>query len=287
MGRDPDAAIVDRDRIGPGRGVVAEVVDRDRAAGGIQPAGPARAQLAKIERLEPAGADGLEGRRERPVADALTRPPGPAEGPVDAAGTRRRSRCVDSISGAVRSTASTNRLAAGKPSAASWMAGAMRSAGASRPYRAWASAQERTAPGTVMASGPRSGIDSWPARRRAAASAPAAARPDPLSATWRPAAASQISQNASPPRPQLWGATTPSTAFVAIAASTAEPPARRIARPAALARWWGATTAPWLPRAAGTGTHGRPSVTPAPARSGRPAPAWTAGVPGLATARAG
>ena len=59
--------------------------------------------------------------------------------------------------------------------------------------------------------------------------------------------------------PQLWGTTTPSTAFVAIAASTAEPPARRTPRPAAVARWCGATTAPRVPRASGTGDQ-RPSV---------------------------
>jgi hypothetical protein len=45
-----------------------------------------------------------------------------------------------------------------------------------------------------------------------------------------------MSQNASPPIPQPDGMTTASAAFVAIAASTAEPPAARIDRPAAVAR---------------------------------------------------
>ena len=48
---------------------------------------------------------------------------------------------------------------------------------------------------------------------------------------------------------------------MAIAASTAVPPARRIASPADVARWCGATTAPWDPLASAIGTSGR--VTPA------------------------
>ncbi len=66
-----------------------------------------------------------------------------------------------------------------------------------------------------------------------------------------------MSQKASPPIPQASPKTTARTAFVAIAASTAVPPARRIPRPAAVARWWGATTAPRPPRARGAGTSGR------------------------------
>ena len=171
MGRDPDASVVDRDRIGPGRGVVAQVVDRDRAAGGIQPACPARAEVATVERLEPARGDRLERRRQR-AGCGRARPAARAGRTAGTrAGTAASLPIVDAISGAVRSTTSTKRVDAGKPSAASWMAGARRSAVGSRPNRAWASAQERTAPGTVMASGPRSGIVSWPARRRAAASA--------------------------------------------------------------------------------------------------------------------
>ncbi len=45
-----------------------------------------------------------------------------------------------------------------------------------------------------------------------------------------------MSQNASPPMPQALPSTTARTAFVAMAASTALPPARRIERPASLAR---------------------------------------------------
>ena len=129
--------------------------------------------------------------------------------------------------------------------AASSMAGASRSARGRRPNRAWASAQERTAPGTVIAAdrGAASGLEAGRSQhgrdRRAADD-----RPDPLSASSRPAAASQISQNASPPIPQASPSTTARTALVAIAASTADPPARRIPRPASLARWCGATNGP-------------------------------------------
>ena len=129
-----------------------------------------------------------------------------------------------------------NSPQAGNPSRASSMAGASTWAGVSRPNRSWASAQDRTAPGTVIVSGPRRGIVVTPRSRSVAASIPRALRPDPLSATWRDSAASQISQNASPPMPQWFGTTTPSTAFVAIAASTADPPVRRMWRPAAVAR---------------------------------------------------
>ena len=149
---------------------------------------------------------------------------------------------------------------AGNPSRARSMAGARIAARSSRPWRRWASPHERTAPGTVIVRGPPRGSAVRPRARRASASAAAGARPDPLSADWCCAGSSQMSQKASPPMPQPLGMTTPSAAFVAIAASTALPPARRIERPAAVARWWGATTAPWEPRASGTGVHGCPFV---------------------------
>ena len=51
-----------------------------------------------------------------------------------------------------------------------------------RPCAACASPHERTAPGTVIACGPRNGQASRPRSRRAAALAPAGARPDPFRA---------------------------------------------------------------------------------------------------------
>ncbi len=141
---------------------------------------------------------------------------------------------------------------AGKPRPASSMAGARISARVSRPNRAWASDHERTAPGTVIVSGPCSGRCSWPRARSAAGSAAAPARPEPFSACCRRSAASQMSQNASPPMPQNSGPTTASAAFAAIAASTADPPARRIPRPASrrevVGRDDGAARSPGDPR---------------------------------------
>ena len=145
---------------------------------------------------------------------------------------------------AVRSTADTRPAQAGNPAPACSMAAARTASRGSRPQRACASAQERTAPGTEIPRGPRSGIRSRPRSRSACAEAAAGARPEPLSATCSPAASSHTSQNASPPIPQPLGMTTPRTALVAIAASTAWPPAASTARPADVARWWGATTAP-------------------------------------------
>ena len=54
------------------------------------------------------------------------------------------------------------------------MAGARIASRDSRPNRAWASPQERTAPGTVIVSGPRRGSAVSPVARSAAASAPRA-----------------------------------------------------------------------------------------------------------------
>jgi hypothetical protein len=86
-----------------------------------------------------------------------------------------------------------------------------------------------------MLSGPRSGIRSTPAPRTASTCA-AALLPEPLSATSVREDSTQTSQNASPPMPHALPMTTESTALVAIAASTAVPPARRTPRPAAVAR---------------------------------------------------
>ncbi len=115
---------------------------------------------------------------------------------------------------------------AGNPFRASSMAGARIASRDSRPAAAWASPHDRTAPGTVIVSGPRRGSSVSPVARSQPASACEPARPEPLRAACRPVAASQVSQKASPPIPQPLGMTTPSAAFVAIAASTAEPPAR-------------------------------------------------------------
>ena len=57
--------------------------------------------------------------------------------------------------------------------------------------------------------------------------------------------------NKSPPRPQLIGSVTPSTAFAAMAASTALPPAFKISMAASVASGWLVAAMPFLPTAGG------------------------------------
>src|SRR5687768_10379109 len=60
-----------------------------------------------------------------------------------------------------------------------------------------------------------------------------------------------MSQKASPPRLVMCGYTTASTALAAMAASTAEPPARSASRPASDASAWGHVTIPCRARVSG------------------------------------
>ena len=182
-----------------------------------------------------------------------------------------------------------NASSAGNPSRASSMAEARIRSRPSRPWRRCASPHDRTAPGIVTDIGPRKGRRSRPARRKRTGFASAGARPDPFSAVSVREPASQISQNASPPNPHAWGITTARAAFVAIAASTAVPPERRMSRPVAVARWWGATTPPWRPRASDAGTSGRLGVIRESLRpSGRAAAErWSGGDQGAAERESG
>ncbi len=136
----------------------------------------------------------------------------------------------------MRSIEATRPSHAGNPASACSIAGASTASRDSRPQRACAWPQERTAPGTVIPSGPRNGMRSRPRPRIASTLAPRAARPEPFSPTCSEAASSHTSQKASPPMPQPLGMTTPRTALVAIAASTACPPAASTLSPAAVAR---------------------------------------------------
>ena len=83
MGRHPDAAVVGRDRLGPGRGVGAQVAHRDPAAGGREPARLALGDVALVEVVEPGRGEALERRRERRHPDDLAGPPAPAVRPED------------------------------------------------------------------------------------------------------------------------------------------------------------------------------------------------------------
>src|SRR5690606_20171549 len=91
-----------------------------------------------------------------------------------------------------------------------------------------------TAPGTVTPAQPCGAIG-LPAGY-ADASVPAADRPEALSALSWPS--DQTNAKASEPRPLLVGSTTVRVAAVAIAASTALPPRRRISSPACAANGW-------------------------------------------------
>ena len=145
-----------------------------------------------LERVREAGKRTCSpGRHGRPCGrNTASKPPsGPA-----------RRRAI----GAIASTASMRSSDAGNPSRASSMAGARIASRDSVPWRACASPQERTAPGTVIASGPRNGTRSWPACAQAGRIDGPGRPPGRRSAqSAGRLAASQISQNASPPIPQL------------------------------------------------------------------------------------
>jgi hypothetical protein len=118
-----------------------------------------------------------------------------------------------------------------------------------------ASVQLATAPGTVSVAGrmPRNGISLMPLSRNQPMSARAAARPPPSRNLIFPDLPSWISQNASPPMLVMCGYKTANAALVAIAASTADPPARNTSTPAAEASACGEVTMPL-----GASVTGRP-----------------------------
>ena len=103
----------------------------------------------------------------------------------------------------------------------------------SRPKRPCTSHQPLTAPGTVTESGPVSGMCSAPralsSARRSSSDVPSGLRPAPLyPCSCCPSASHRMTMR-SPPSPHIIGSTTLSNAFAAIAASTALPPASRMA----------------------------------------------------------
>src|SRR5450755_1649639 len=93
----------------------------------------------------------------------------------------------------------------GTPSSAKEMAGAKISSGARLPKRPSASNQPSTAPGTLIESGPTSGICCIPRAAKYSGVIPAGARPLPFSACSCPVFASQININRSPPAEQVEG----------------------------------------------------------------------------------
>ena len=165
MRRHPDAR-GSRSRSGsrPGRGVGAEVADRDprnRAARAARLAlrrrRPRRSRRTRPRRGVPASraSAGIRttspGRHGRPCGRKTRSNAGPDPRPRRRGGASSRPR-------------DEARPTPGSPSRASSIAGASTSARDRRPNRACASPHERTAPGTVIASGPRSGSVVEPAR---------------------------------------------------------------------------------------------------------------------------
>ncbi len=179
VGRDPDAAVVDRDRLAP-----------------ASRCGPRRsAAVMRRSRRRPAPAPGARrGRRRRrrrsrrgPASRASPRAPAggrarPAARAGRAAGrprrTRRRARALgDDRRGPLDRV---DEPVPGREAVPCQLDGRGQDASRdSRPNRAWASPHERTAPGTVIVSGPRRGSVGrarWPAAPPASAREPAPAR---------------------------------------------------------------------------------------------------------------
>ena len=98
--------------------------------------------------------------------------------------------------------------------------------------------QPSTAPGTVTANTPWSGIDVWPWACSRSRVAPCGERPLAFKPRVRPVAASWTMANRSPPTPVIVGSTTDRTPAAATAASMALPPWLSMSRPAAEASGW-------------------------------------------------
>ena len=126
----------------------------------------------------------------------------------------------------------------GNPSSARRSAGSNSLAQGSLPCCLCASSSSRTAPGVPTERPPTTasmkGIALPSGSRNSFSSAAIGAVSRPSYALTR--LPSQCIMKAPPPSPELCGSTSPSTSWIAIAASTALPPDRRISRPASVAR---------------------------------------------------
>ena len=138
-----------------------------------------------------------------------------------------------------------------KPLSARSIAGWNRSAHGSRPSRRCASSSTRSTPGTPTdrplsaASRKSTGLPSSSRNRSGRAFFGAVSRPS--SALSLRVTPSQCSRNAPPPMPEDCGSTRPSTAWAAMAASTALPPWRRMASAASDAAGSAVATMKWRP----------------------------------------
>ena len=102
-----------------------------------------------------------------------------------------------------------------------------------------------THPGTLQASGPRTGISFRPIASALSRLQSYGERPLALSPSSLRSFAFQTIANRSPPGPQLIGSTRDSMALAQMAASMALPPAFRISTPAILAKGWLEQTTPF------------------------------------------
>jgi len=104
--------------------------------------------------------------------------------------------------------------------------------------------------------------------RAAASDRPRGLAPEPLKPTTFFCAGSHIRQKASPPMPLAVGSRKPRAALMAMAASMAEPPRRRVSRPIRVAAGWAVAAAPFAPQ-----TVERPTKRGPVMRSPMPTPA--------------
>ena len=268
MARRPDAAIVDADRLLPGRALGARSAALIGEPAAARPGTWRAASSPSYRSSKPAVARCSNDRAERRQADELARVPAPGVRPVDRGPSPRRGRAGRPRRKRPRSPrprrCSHPRPGSRPPPARSPGPGPRR-ATAGRG-RAWAAPQGTNRPGRGdRAAAREAGRVAIPARRewrrvhrRRSPARPVECRlaagrriPDePERVAADPAALGHL-----PPRARRsWRSPRPPP----------NPPARSTPSPAAVARWWGATTAPWRPRARGAGTSGLSRATRSP-----------------------
>ena len=182
VGRDARPAVGGRDRRGPLRPLLAQVLERDRRPRRREPVRDPLAQLAVV-----VGVEALVRERPQRAGEGPQRGPArPGAGPVRAAARRSGTRPSTARCRARRTsgrwrTASPSQ--AGKPASACSIAAARTASRDRRPHRPCASPHDRTAPGTVIAerAAERDPVEAL-RPRSASADAPDGARPEPLSA---------------------------------------------------------------------------------------------------------
>src|SRR5580658_3133906 len=128
------------------------------------------------------------------------------------------------------------------------MAGANKSAHFKRPYRWWSIHHASQAPGVDTGMAPTGGKEPFLARERAISRVSLRGdAPDPARPTTLPCLGSHNMTKQSPPNPLDVGSRKPRQAFMAMAASTADPPRLRISMPVWVANGCAVPAAPEVP----------------------------------------